>query len=110
MWFVFPQFEGLGLSETSAFYAIRSVDEAKAYLNHPILGARIRECTNSLIALPGSSAAEIFGHPDCMKFHSSMTLFMCAAGLGSLFEVAIGRFFFGETDEATLALIGTKSA
>ncbi len=105
MWFVFPQFEGLGLSATSRRYAIRSLDEARAYLAHPVLGARLLECTRATNALAGRSAHEIFGSPDDMKFCSSMTLFELAAGPGSEFAKALEKYFDGRRDGKTLELV-----
>src|SRR3954451_18865691 len=75
MWFVFPQIQGLGRSSTAQNYAISSIDEARAYLQHPVLGARLRECTQLVNAIEDRTVLEIFGSPDDLKFHSSMTLF-----------------------------------
>ena len=75
MWFVFPQFQGLGSSPTARRFAISSLDEARAYLEHPVLGARLRECADALIGLPGRNASDVFGYPDDLKLRSSMTLF-----------------------------------
>src|SRR5690348_3268527 len=75
MWFIFPQIDGLGCSSTAKFYAIKSKDEAKAYLNHPRLGKRLNECAEALLKIKGKSATEIFGYPDDLKLRSSMTLF-----------------------------------
>ncbi len=104
MWFVFPQFDGLGFSATSRHYAIRSLDEARAYLNHAVLGARLRECTEAVNRLEGRSAHAIFGSPDDMKFRSSMTLFDLVAEPGSLFAAALDKYFSGERDAHTLEL------
>ncbi len=110
MWFVFPQFAGLGLSLTSRRYAIRSLDEARAYLRHPVLGARLLECTRAVNAHSGRSAHEIFGSPDVMKLCSSMTLFELVAGARSEFAAALGKYFGGRRDEKTLELVRNADA
>jgi uncharacterized protein (DUF1810 family) len=102
MWFVFPQIAGLGFSAMTQRYAISSLDEAKAYLRHPILGPRLEECTQLVFAVDGRSAHDIFGSPDDMKFRSSTTLFAQAAPDGSIFEEALRKYFAGEPDEETL--------
>ena len=104
MWFVFPQIAGLGSSPTAQRYAIRSLDEARAYLAHPVLGPRLRECAQALLAVPGRPAHEILGHPDDMKLRSSMTLFARAADEPALFEAVLDRFYDGP-DPHTLALL-----
>jgi uncharacterized protein (DUF1810 family) len=106
MWFVFPQIEGLGSSPTSRCFAVRGVEEARAYLAHPVLGARLRECADALLRLEGRSATEIFGDPDDLKLRSSMTLFELAAGPGSVFGQVIDKYFDGRRDPATLRLAG----
>jgi uncharacterized protein (DUF1810 family) len=103
MWFVFPQIAGLGHSEMSRKYAIASREEAIAYVGHPILGTRLVECTRLVNAVEGRSVSQIFGHPDDMKFHSSMTLFARAVPEGAVFGDALARYFGGREDEATLA-------
>ena len=105
MWFVFPQLAGLGRSEIAQRYAIRGLDEARAYLAHPLLGERLRECTQALLRVEGRSAHDIFGSPDDMKLHSSLTLFSLVAEPGSAFERALGRYFGGVPDQATLRLL-----
>ena len=105
MWFVFPQCAGLGFSATSQRYAIGSLDEARAYLAHALLGARLVECTRTVNAHAGRSVHAIFGAPDDLKFHSSMTLFDAAAGPGSEFAAALDTHFGGARDAATLALL-----
>lgn len=102
MWFVFPQIAGLGMSAMSQHYAISSVEEARAYLEHPVLGPRLRLCVNLLLELEGRSAYEIFGNPDDRKFHSSLTLFERAAPEDLLFRQALDRYFAGVEDQATL--------
>jgi uncharacterized protein (DUF1810 family) len=101
MWFVFPQVEGLGHSEMSQTYAIASITEAQAYLDHPVLGSRLRECTRALLQVGGKSAATILGSIDAVKLQSSMTLFARAAPTEPLFQQALDRYYGGESDEAT---------
>lgn len=103
MWFVFPQIEGLGVSVTAQTYAIRSLAEAKAYLAHPLLGARLKDCAAAVLAVNAKSAQAIFGAPDELKFRSSMTLFARAAPDEPLFREALEKYFDGKDDEATLA-------
>lgn len=110
MWFVFPQFEGLGMSAMSRRYAIRSLDEARAYLRHDVLGMRLRECTEVVNRLEGRTAHAIFGSPDDMKFGSSMTLFELAAGPGSPFAAALDKYFAGARDAQTLELVRRADA
>jgi uncharacterized protein (DUF1810 family) len=102
MWFVFPQIQGLGHSEMARRYAIASVAEAKAYLNHPVLGERLRVLTQIVNALEGRSVEQIFGYPDDLKFHSSMTLFAHAATDKAPFEEALNKYFGGEADSGTV--------
>ena len=110
MWFVFPQLAGLGRSEMSRYYAIASLDEARAYVEHPVLGARLRECANVLVALPaGRSAEDVFGSVDAVKLRSSMTLFRRAAPDDPLFGQVLERFYGGAADPQTDALIGYGS-
>ena len=106
MWFIFPQIAGLGFSPTSRFFAIQSLDEAKAYLAHPVLGARLRECTKLTLAISGLSALDVFGSPDDMKFRSCMTLFAQASPGDDLFERALRRYFNEEPDPQTLSILG----
>jgi uncharacterized protein (DUF1810 family) len=101
MWFVFPQLTGLGRSAMSRTYAIASLAEAQAYLDHPVLGPRLRECAGALLGVAGSSAAEILGGIDALKLHSSMTLFARAAPGEPLFRQVLDRYYEGELDEAT---------
>ena len=105
MWYVFPQFDGLGSSPTSAFYAIKSVDEAHAYLAHPVLGPRLIESVQSVLNIEGRSAFEIFGSPDDMKLRSSATLFAAISPKGSVFAQLLDRYFGGQADERTLRLL-----
>ena len=104
MWFVFPQLDGLGMSETSRRYAIRSLEEARAYLRHPVLGPRLLACTEAVNALEGRSARELFGTPDDAKFRSSMTLFALVSEPGSPFARALDKYFAGEPDARTIEL------
>ena len=101
MWFVFPQIAGLGMSEMSRRYAISSLEEARTYLAHPILGARLQECTRILDELSGRTANDIFGAVDAMKLRSSMTLFARAAPENPLFRGVLDRYFDGVADDAT---------
>jgi uncharacterized protein (DUF1810 family) len=103
MWFVFPQIAGLGTSATARRYAISSRDEAAAYLRHPVLGPRLRECTRLVTAVQGSTAHGIFGYPDNLKFRSSLTLFAHATADSGVFTDALRKFFAGEPDPMTLA-------
>ena len=102
MWFVFPQLKGLGRSETAKFYAISGAAEAEAYLEHPILGKRLRDCVETLLTLPHLSANEIFDSPDDLKLHSSLTLFAQVAEAGSVFQRLLQQLFRGEPDPKTL--------
>jgi uncharacterized protein (DUF1810 family) len=102
MWFIFPQIEGLGRSETARRFAISSREEAEAYLEHPVLGARLRECTRLVNLVQGRSAEEIFGRPDDLKFRSSMTLFADAASDNQVFTEALRKYFGGAFDPLTL--------
>jgi uncharacterized protein (DUF1810 family) len=101
MWYVFPQIEGLGHSPTAQEFAIKSKAEALAYLAHPVLGQRLRECTGIVNALHGSSAHQIFGRPDDMKFRSSMTLFHNVSPETGMFKEALAKYFGGEPDPRT---------
>ncbi len=105
MWFVFPQFVGLGQSATSRYFAIGSLAEARAYLAHEILGPRLRECAQVVGALEGASAQEIFGALDAQKLRSSMTLFLRADPEEPLFQQVLDRYFAGVADQATEALL-----
>lgn len=102
MWFIFPQIAGLGFSAVAQRYAIASLAEASAYLAHPVLGERLRECTRLVLAVQERSINAIFGSPDDMKFHSCMTLFAQAAPDESLFKDALKKYFDGAPDTATL--------
>jgi uncharacterized protein (DUF1810 family) len=106
IWFIFPQVAGLGHSAMSHLYAISSLDEARAYLAHPVLGMRLRECAAIVLATMGRSALEIFGSIDAMKLRSSMTLFQRAAPEEPVFGQVLERFYDGKPDEATDARLG----
>jgi uncharacterized protein (DUF1810 family) len=108
MWYVFPQFHGLGLSPTSRRYAIRSAAEAEAYLRHPILGPRLVEIAEAAAAVEGRSAFQVFGSPDDMKLRSCATLFARVSPAGSVFERLLARYFDGEPDSETLRLLGRQ--
>ena len=101
MWFVFPQIAGLGYSPTSRMYAITSLEEARAYLAHPVLGARLIECATILTGLTGRTAEQIFGEVDALKLRSSVTLFMRAVPGEPVFGQVLDQYFGGETDSAT---------
>jgi uncharacterized protein (DUF1810 family) len=103
MWFVFPQIAGLGLSAMATEYAISGLAEARAYLAHPVLGPRLRECAGIVASSGENSAADIFGSIDAMKLCSSMTLFAAAAPEERVFPDVLARYFGGERDEATLS-------
>jgi uncharacterized protein (DUF1810 family) len=102
MWFIFPQIQGLGSSPMAVRYAIGSRGEARAYLEHPVLGERLRELSKIVANLDGRSIEQIFGYPDDLKFHSSMTLFAQAAEGEPVFAQALAKYFRGELDRATL--------
>ena len=101
VWFVLPQVAGLGRSPTAQHYAISGLDEARAYLAHPVLGARLVECAQALLDLPGSDAAAVLGPVDAMKLRSSMTLFAHADPAQPVFRAVLERYFAGQEDEAT---------
>lgn len=108
MWFVFPQFDGLGFSPMSRQYAIKSIAEAEAYLRHPVLGPRLAQCCEAAVAVDGRSAAELLGSPDDMKLRSCVTLFAAVSPPGSVFHAVLDRFFHGARDAQTLHLMGVE--
>jgi uncharacterized protein (DUF1810 family) len=108
MWFIFPQIDGLGHSETTRYYSIKSEAEARQYLNHPILGARLLQCAETVLAIDGKTASEIFESPDDMKFRSSMTLFACVAESESVFARVLDKYFNGMWDRKTEDLLGSN--
>jgi uncharacterized protein (DUF1810 family) len=103
MWFIFPQVAGLGHSATSQMFAVSSLAEAAAYLAHRTLGSRLRECAALVAGIDGRSIVEVFGHPDELKFHSSMTLFARAAPGEPIFAACLEKYFGGQPDSQTLA-------
>jgi uncharacterized protein (DUF1810 family) len=106
MWYVFPQYDGLGSSPTSRRYAIKSLAEAQAYLAHPVLGPRLVECAEAALAIEGRSAYEIFGSPDDVKLRSCATLFARVSPAGSVFERLLDKYCQGQPDAKTLRLLG----
>lgn len=106
MWFICPQLAGLGRSAMARHYAIADLAEARAYLAHPVLGARLREVMTALLAAPGRSALDLLGSPDDLKLHSCATLFALVSESESVFHLVLGRFFDGAHDDATLRLLG----
>lgn len=107
MWFVFPQLKSLGHSPIAKHYGIESAEEALAYWQHPILGQRLLECTRLVLAQPNTTARDIFGSPDDLKFKSCLTLFAQVAPQEQVFKQALTRFFGGKPDETTLKLLGS---
>ena len=110
MWYIFPQLEGLGHSTTAQFYGIKGADEAKAFLAHPILGPRLIEITNALLAVQGKSTEEIFGYPDVLKLRSCATLFAHFSGASSVFQRVLEKYYGGRVDDATIQLLKKKNA
>ena len=108
IWFVFPQVWGLGRSPMSERYAISGADEARAYLAHPVLGARLEECTRLMLAQPGPDAEAVLGGIDAVKFRSSMTLFAAVAPPDSVFDQALAKYFDGRGDQLTLDRLGRR--
>jgi uncharacterized protein (DUF1810 family) len=105
MWFIFPQVDGLGFSSTAKNYAIKSAEEARQYLTHPVLGPRLLECAAAVLAVEGRSASEIFGSPDDLKLKSCMTLFESVAGPGSVFGRVLDKYYQGQRDTRTHELL-----
>ncbi len=105
MWYIFPQIDGLGYSSTSKYYSIKSMEEARQYLKHPILGSRLVECAEAVLAVEGRSISEIFGYPDDLKLKSSMTLFAYVADPDYVFKRILDKYFNGEQDARTLDLL-----
>ena len=110
MWFIFPQFDGLGYSSTSKHFAIKNLEEAKAYLEHPILGKRLFACAEAVMGIEGRTAHEIFGSPDDSKLKSCATLFACVSAPGSIFERLLTKCYQGKRCEKSLKLVGLESA
>jgi uncharacterized protein (DUF1810 family) len=109
MWYIFPQFRGLGLSPLSQQYAIQSREEAEAYLQHEILGSRLKECAAATLHIEGKSAHDVFGSPDDLKLKSCCTLFAAVSPAGSVFELLLDKYYQGEHDPKTLQLLGEAS-
>lgn len=106
MWFIFPQLRDLGQSPTAKLYGIASREEAAAYLQHPVLGPRLKECVGLVLAITGRNAHAIFGSPDDLKFRSSMSLFAAVAPKEPMFKEALEKYYGGKPDPRTFALIG----
>lgn len=109
MWFIFPQLEGLGRSAMARRYAIRSLEEARAYLDHPVLGPRLLQCCGALLSVRGKSASQIMGYPDDVKLRSSMTLFSLVSEKDPEFREVLAKYFEGLKDERTLTLLDSGS-
>lgn len=109
MWYIFPQIEGLGQSTTTKYYAIKSLEEARAYVNHPVLGPRLLQCAEAVLAIEGRKVSDIFGYPDDMKLKSSMTLFSYVADPDSVFVSVLDKYFKGERDVRTLQLLESSN-
>ena len=106
MWYIFPQIQGLGFSSTSKLYAIKDLSEAEAYLQHPVLGARLLNICNELLKLTSNDAHSIFGSPDDLKLKSSLTLFSSVPNTNPVFQLLLEKFFHGTKDDKTLQIIG----
>jgi uncharacterized protein (DUF1810 family) len=109
MWWIFPQIDGLGFSSTTQKYSIKSLDEAEAYLAHPVLGQRLLECAEAVLAVENRTAHQIMGSPDDVKLHSSATLFACASPPASVFHQLLDKYFNSEPDQRTLEKLGLES-
>jgi len=108
IWYIFPQLKGLGFSHHSEYYGLSGIDEAKAYLEHPVLGKRLIEISKDLLDLPSSDPAQVMGYPDDLKLNSCMTLFANVPGADPVFNAVIDKFFNGKPDHNTLALLSQK--
>ena len=106
MWYIFPQLDGLAFSSTARHYAIKSLEEVTAYLEHAVLGPRLLECAEAIIGVEGRSAREFFGSPDDLKLRSCATLFACVSPSGSVFERLLRKYYRGEDDMKTIELLG----
>lgn len=109
MWYIFPQIQGLGFSETSRYYAIKDKDEATAFLKHPLLGTRLILICHELLRLPNKNAGNIFGYPDDLKLKSSMTLFASLPDVDPVFQAVLNKFFNGVKDDKTLYLLNQQT-
>ncbi len=105
MWYVFPQIAGLGTSETAKFYAIKDMEEATAYLQHPVLGKRLIEISEAMLQLPGNDPYKILGSPDDMKLQSSMTLFGALPNANTVFQQVLDKYYGGKKDNRTLDIV-----
>ena len=105
MWYIFPQLDGLGSSTTAKHYSIKSIEEARAYLGHPVLGPRLLECAEAVLDVKGRSVAQIFGSPDDLKLKSCATLFAILSPSGSAFERILEKYYRGTRDDKTLQLL-----
>jgi len=105
MWFIFPQIDGLGMSETSKFFSIKSIEEARQYLAHPVLGSHLKECSRAVLGVEGRSALQIFGSPDDLKLNSSMTLFTSINSGDSIFQQVLDKYYHGKKDSRTLEIL-----
>ena len=105
MWYIFPQLEGLGRSHTAQLYAVKTLDEAREYLAHPLLGRRLAECASAVLSIQDRTARQIFGSPDDVKLRSSMTLFALVSTPDSVFHRVIDKYFNGQQDPLTLNLL-----
>lgn len=108
IWYIFPQIHGLGFSTTSEFYAITSLDEAKAYLQHPVLGSRLIEITKAVLAVKGKTANQIMGSPDDLKLKSCMTLFNLLENADPVFQEVLDNYFNGMQDQKTLSIVKSE--
>jgi uncharacterized protein (DUF1810 family) len=105
IWYIFPQIEGLGFSTTSKFYAIKEMDEAQAYAQHPVLGHRLHEISRELLKISSGNANSVFGSPDDLKLRSSMTLFAALPGADPVFQAVLDKFFHGQKDPRTVEIL-----
>jgi uncharacterized protein (DUF1810 family) len=108
MWYIFPQLDGLGVTETSRYYALQNIDDAAQYLAHPVLGKRLIEISTQLLALEGKSANAVFGNPDDLKLKSCMTLFALVPDTDEVFEKVLDKYYNGTKDSKTLLLLKQK--
>lgn len=108
MWYIFPQIDGLAASATARRYAIKTLAEAGEFLNHPVLGPRLLECAEAVVAIEGRSVRDMFGSPDDLKLRSSATLFALVSPRGSVFDRLLAKYYNGERDPLTLAAVGER--
>jgi uncharacterized protein (DUF1810 family) len=108
MWYIFPQIDGLASSSTASHYSIKSIEEARAYLQHPVLGPRLLNCADAVVRIEGRSATEIFGSPDDLKLRSCATLFARVSPPGSVFDRLLEKYYGGSHDGKTLQLVGMQ--